>query len=445
MKKLVLTLFLISGLTFGQFQTALNPNEGMLGGGFGLTWINGQAFYTVHVNPEVAFANMGIGLDLNLEFGSDGKLRTENFNEITDYLSIIRYFRYGHKGDPVYFRIGALDYATLGHGSIMYAYNNSPSYDARKIGMELDLDMNQFGFEAVYGNFLQKGVIGGRAYVRPVKFTPLGSVPVIGNLEVGATAVSDFNPDAAVTQSKYDPTTHSYVPDNTGSVTAVGVDVGLPVLRNSIIDFDLYYDFAKILNYGSGQAYGAILKFHGLGLVDVTAKLERRNNGDHYIPSYFNSMYEIERFQMDTATGYVQSKVQQLANAQTSLGNGWYGGLLVKVLGTFDIVGSYQRLDSAPESGILHMSTNISPKNVSFIARAGYDKINIKDEKDLFTLDDRSYLFAELGYKPLPYLIVSMVYNWTFTPVRDADDNIVGYEPQKKIEPRISLAYPINL
>ncbi len=444
MKKTFLFLILFAGISFGQFQPP-NPNEGILGGGFGLTWIDGQAFYAVHLNPEFAFSNMGIGLDLNLEFGSDGKLRTENFNEFTDYLSIIRYFRYGHKGDPVYFRIGALDYATLGHGSIMYAYNNSPTYDARKVGMEFDLDMNQFGFEAVYGNFLQAGVIGVRGYVRPMKFTALGSIPVIGNLEVGATGVSDFNQDAAVTKSRYDIATKSYVPDNKGSVTAVGFDVGLPIVKNSYVNFELYYDFAKILNYGSGSSAGMILKLHGLGLVDVTAKLERRFNKDHYLPSYFNSMYEIERFRMDTTTGAVTSKVQQLEAAQSSLGNGWYGGLLVKLLGTFDIVGSYQRLDSAPESGILHMNTDISPKDLSFIARAGYDKINIRDEKDLFTLDDRSYLFAELGYKPLPYLIVSMVYNWTFTPIRDADDNIIGYEPQKKIEPRISLAYPIGL
>ena len=76
--------------------------------------------------------------------------------------------------------------------------------------------------------------------------------------------------------------------------------------------------------------------------------------------------------------------------------------------------------------------------------RAGYDKINIKDEKDLFTLDDRSFLFAELGYKPWPYILVSMVYNWTFSPVRDGKDNIVDYKPQEKIEPRISFIYPFD-
>jgi hypothetical protein len=83
-------------------------------------------------------------------------------------------------------------------------------------------------------------------------------------------------------------------------------------------------------------------------------------------------------------------------------------------------------------------------EGIPYLARAGYDKINIKDEKDLFTLDERSFLFAELGYKPYPYILVSMVYRWTFSPVRDADDNIVDYKTQKKIEPKVSFIYPLS-
>ncbi|KAB2846771.1 MAG: hypothetical protein F9K45_01175 [Melioribacteraceae bacterium] len=114
------------------------------------------------------------------------------------------------------------------------------------------------------------------------------------------------------------------------------------------------------------------------------------------------------------------------------------------MLNTFDILGSYQRLDKDPASGILHISSEVAPEGIPYVVRAGYDKINIKNEKDLFKLDDRSYLYFEFGYKPYEYLLVSMVYNWTFTPVRDADDNILRYEPQKRIEPRVSLIYPIH-
>lgn len=445
MKKTILILAFLSSLNFAQFQS-LRPNEGNLGAGLGMSWIDDNPFYTFRFNPEIAFANMGIGLDLNLEFSPSGQIRTENFNEISDYLSIIRYFRYGQKGDPVYFRLGALDYATLGHGSIMYLYNNSPTYDARRLGVEFDLDMNQFGFEFVYGSFLQSGVVGLRAYTRPLKFTSLGSVPVLGNLEVGATFVNDFNSNAKVLAGVYDPLLDQFTAtESENTVAEFGFDLGLPIINNDIVKLDLYYDFAQIVNYGNGTSAGIIFGLNGLGLVNVRTKFERRFNNDNYIPAYFGALYELERFSLDKSTGTVSSKIQQLKNAQVSLGNGWYGELLVTLLGTFDILGSYQRLDNQPESGILHIATDISPKDGSFVARAGYDKINIKDEKDLFTLDDRSYLFAELGYKPMPYIVVSMVYNWTFTPVRDAGNNIVGYEPQKKIEPRVSFVYPFNL
>ena len=62
----------------------------------------------------------------------------------------------------------------------------------------------------------------------------------------------------------------------------------------------------------------------------------------------------------------------------------------------------------------------------------------------MFKLDDRSYLFTEIGYKPTQYLLVSIVYNWTYTPVRDINDKIVDYKPQKRVEPRISLIFPMQ-
>ncbi len=441
---LITFLFLVSSVANAQFKR-LNPYEGYLGGGFGMTWIDGKPHYTFHLFPELAFANFGLGLDLNLEFDQNGKIRNENFNEFSDYLSIIRYVRYGFKGDPFYARLGALDYATLGHGSLMYLYNNSPSYDARKIGMELDLDLGYGGFEGVYSSFGEDGVVGFRGYVRPLQFTEAADIPVLGNLEIGATYVTDFNKYAGVTSGNIDPQTNEFSPSqDLGTVEAYGFDVGLPVIKTSLARFDLYFDYAKLVNFGEGKTVGALLHLNGLGLVNLQAKLERRLNGDHYLPSYFNSFYEIERFKYDEQTGTVKSKVQQLESA-TAVGNGFYGELLVRVLGSFDILGSYQRLDEHPESGILHLETDVSPEGFPYVARAGYDKINIKDEADIFTLDDRSYLFAELGYKPMPYLLVSLIYHWTFTPVRDENDNVIDFEPQKKIEPRISLVYPFDI
>lgn len=446
MKKTIFTLVLLFMSSFNinaQFEQ-LRSNEGYFGGGLGMSWIDGEPYYGFQLFPEIAFANFGVGLDLNLQFNKEGKLRKENFNEFSDYLSIIRYARYGQKNDPFYVRLGALDYATLGHGSIMYLYNNRPSYDSRKNGLEFDVDFTTFGFESVYGSFGEGGVAGLRGYVRPLLFTSLAGVPIIGNLELGASYVTDFNKYVGVTEGNIDTQTGKFksVVDE-GSLSVMGFDVGLPIIRSGVFGFDLYFDYAQIVDFGSGTALGGVVSLNGLGLVNVRAKMERRFNGDNYIPSYFNSFYEIERFQFDASTNIVSSKIQAL-QAIGNIGDGYYGELLVRFLGTFDILGSYQRLDDHPESGIFHAATEIAPDGIPYVARAGYDKINIKDEKDLFTLDDRSYLFAELGYKPWPYILVSMVYNWTFSPIRDSKDNIVSYEPQEKIEPRISFVYPFD-
>ena len=123
--------------------------------------------------------------------------------------------------------------------------------------------------------------------------------------------------------------------------------------------------------------------------------------------------------------------------------NGYYGELGISVLGTFNVIGGLQKLDNH-DGGILHLTADVAPSGFSFIARAGYDKIFV-DGADVFKLNDRSILFAELGYKPYSFMIVSMVYQWTFTPTRNSNNEITGYKPQKKIEPRISFVYPFNM
>jgi len=442
---LILTL-LLSTYSYSQFQQYPRPGEGQFTGGAGLTWIDGEPHYTIALAPELSFANFGVGLDLRLTFDPEGNIREESFNEFSDYMSIIRYIRYGLKNDPVYIKLGALDYHTMGHGSIMYLYNNSPSFDTRKTGLVFDIDFGDFGFESIYSSFGEAGVFGLRGYVRPLHYTSLAPIPVIGDLEIGLTYATDFHEYAGVTKGSFNDTTNQFnVSSDAGSISIVGFDIGLPVLSGSFADVTFYYDYNKIIDFGSGSATGIIAQLNPLGLVQATAKLERRFNGDEYIPSYFNSFHEIERFRViNKETGVFQSKAQMLAGLRNN-DDGWYGELGINALGLLYVIGSYQRLDKTPNSGILHLGSEIAPEEAPFVLRAGYDKINIRSEEDIFTLDDRSYLFTELGYKPYPFMVVSLVYHWTFTPTRDADDNIVGYEPQKRIEPRIYFVVPFGL
>jgi len=441
---LIILFVVLSAHSFAQWDKYPRPDEGVMTGGMGINWIDGKPYYRVSFRPEISFSEVGIGLDLNLDFDSEGKLRKENFNETSDYLSIIRYVRYGLKNDPVFIKVGALDYYSLGHGSIMQHYNNSPTYDNRRIGLVLDLDLGKFGIESIYSSFSPQGVFAIRGYVRPLQFTTAADIPIIGNLEVGASFASDMNKDAGIVNGNYDSVKKEFiVTEDLGSLSIVGFDLGLPLLNSSVTDITLYIDYAKIIDFGSGVATGVKFDFNFSSLLNISAKLERRFNQGKYVPAYFNTLHEINRFQVDSSAGTFTSKAKMLSEFDEDT-KGWYGDLLVRVFNLFDIYGSYQRLDKYPKSGELNLRAAFEPEGAPIVLRAGYDKINIQDEKDIFSLDDRSYLFAEAGYKPVEYILVSILYSWTYTPIRGNDDRIISFEPQKRIEPRVSFIYPFK-
>lgn len=443
---------------FGQDNPAAAAKEaggtsGMVSGGMGVTWIDGQPYYLINLMPELAFGNWGVGLDLNLHISSkDQKIRKEDFDETYDYLRIIRYIRYGHKGDELYARIGSLDYARLGHGSILYNYKNSPSIDNRRIGAALDIDYDKWGFESVYGDIAAAGVIGARGYIRPLRFTAGKMIPVINSLELGATFASDVRGDAGDTTFNWGTPYVGSGPvflgkQNSGSLSIIGFDLGLPLLRFPWINMTAYYDYSKILNYGSGMAVGLLTDFSAMGLVNIYTKFERRfAQTDQYIPSYFDAFYELDRYSLaldtnNVVTGF-NSKALRLAHIK-SPGPGYFGSLVVDVLGTIQAEGSYERLDLDPNSGILHLGMNTGDKIPVISLSAGYDKKYITSNKDVFTLDNRSILYAEVGYKPYPFMIVSTVYTWTFAPQKDAGGNVIGYAPQKRITPKVSFVFPL--
>jgi len=444
MKKVIILLLLFSLLTqtYSQrkVQRETTPSRpqtsGEFSGGLGMSWFDGKPYYLLNISPEIAFGKIGVGLDVNLRIGvNDGKIRKEDWNEPYDFLRAIRYVRYGLKGDPFYARLGALDYARLGHGTIVYYYKNNASYDDRKVGLEFDVDFGKFGFESVVGDLKRIGVWGLRGYVRPLKFTPAGDIPIIGNLELGATYATDLDKNAL---AHYDPVKREIVRD-WDRPDIVGFDIGLPIIRSKIFGWDIYFDYVKFLNYGSGIAYGSNFEFRGLGILNIGAKIERRNFGDQFLPSYFNYFYEIERFNLrDTVNA--TSKLQELRNAKKTAGT--YGELIFTILGQLQIVGSYQQLDAIPESGTLHLDLELPQVLPTIVFDAGYDRRNIKDFGDVFRLDERSLLYAEVGYKPVKYIVISMLYQWTFKPTRVGDKT--KYEVQKRIEPRVSFVFPFG-
>ncbi len=440
----IATLALLSLMAVSLLITQTKPSptaaaqKQLIGGGLGLTRIDTTTYFLFNFAPELSFGKLGIGLDVNLRVSTDGKIRKEDWDEGYDYLRMIRYVRWGLKRDPLYIRAGILDYSRLGHGFIIYNYRNTASYDLRKIGFEFDMDFEKFGFESMYSDIGGSGLFGARGYVKPLKFTKLASVPIIGGFEVGATYASDFNDDANKTWGLNDNRGRVRTAQDGGSLSIIGLDVGLPLLSLSVLSSTLYADFAKIAGYGSGTAVGIDLNFSGLGLVTLGAKYERRWTGDQFVASYFGPLYERERYSLrDTL---FQSKAQLLRNVKKS--EGYYGELVIGILGRFNIIGGYQSPVGVKNAGILHLEFDPGDVIPGIVLSMGYDKRNVGR---VFKLDDNSLAYMQVGYKPYPFMVVSMLYQWTFTEEKqkqpDGSEKVVGYKSQRRIEPKVGFVF----
>ncbi len=446
--------FCAAGITFGQWYGYTGTTGSELDGGLGMTWIDNQAYYSISFQPDIGIGKFGVGLNINLLYNTKtGKFYSQDWKKPstgkTDYLRIIRYLRYGHKGERVYTRVGALDAERLGHGFILNFYNNQIVYESRKIGMTLDLDFGQFGFESLTNNLGRSEVFGGRVYVRPLFSS---QIPIMKNLAFGASYVTDLDPDA-------------WRGTKNDGVSEYGGDVELPIIKSSVLTTMLYYDYARIRahdrRYGSGQTIGMRTDFNALwGFLGLSVNFERRFLGKEFIASYFGPFYEVLRW---TTIGELVDFYESIGGNRAGIPGGlsifynlpvsqsmllpmmaekrnaWYGALDLDFFHLIRVVGSYQKVDQLGNSGTLHFGAGLSPNIPLITADATYDKRGIGTFRDIRTLDYRSVARVGIGYKVKPYLLLYMDYLWTFV----WDDALGQYKPQERFQPRLALRVPI--
>jgi hypothetical protein len=400
-------------------------NGGTFTGGLGFAQIDDQSYYAFSLRPDIAIGKFGVGLNINLLYDTEtGQIRSEDWDESYDWARLIRYARYGQKREPFYTRVGTLDAARLGHGFIMNYFTNEASFDRRKIGLALDLDLDIAGFETVTNNMGRFEVFGARVYARPLK--PFITVPLLKDLTFAMSYVADVDPDSRR--------------DTNDGIYASGFDIELPLLRFPMFNSFAYFDIANLQNHGSGTAIGLEGNLTLIaGVADMTARLERRMLGKHFLPSYFNAFYEIERY-MPLEDSTVFRKDMSL-DGITEETRGVFGELVGRILNTLYLIGNYQRLDDVANSGVLHLAAEIPDAVPKIAAHAMYDRRGIDNGGDLFKLDDNSVARIGLGYKLTPYMLLYMDYIYTFKFNEEKNK----YEPQERFAPQIAFVYNFNL
>ena len=481
----------IPGMAVDSTLLRFNPVS-RLAAGLGFTTIDGGTeqgqFLLLQFQPEVNLRAVGIpqvgfGLDAALRFQISGgddstsafRFRDEDYNDPNEILSIIRYVRYGHKGseDALYARFGAVDFGRIGYGTLVEAYRNEVGQDARRRGVEFDVDLGGFGVETLYGTFATPGVYAGRGFVRPLRLMG-GEGGGLNDLTLGVTVAGDLNsrggfvntdslgqPFFLNTGTDGTPTADGLAGvEDRGRLQALGLDLGLRLASNGLANIGVYANATRFsgTDTGGGGGTGA-----GLGVLlslappEATgtrfdARLEAVYGGAGYMPSYFNAFYEVERLLVvDSVTvatpagparrARYQSRRNELAASPSQAGI--IGQASAVLLGLFRVEGRYQQLFDVGSTGWFHVGADLlAPSNRGYV-RAGMDRWNIGgDGTTNADAEGRDFsLQAEVGVHLSPYLLVGGIAQRAFAPVY-ANNTVVDYRRQDRLAPVVQFVMP---
>jgi hypothetical protein len=376
---------------------------------------NPVSYQSLGLSPDLAFGQFGIGLNfaINYRFENGSPIirqwdwwpENATFQSVLDlWLPKFEYVRWGTKGQPLYVKAGQIDDGTLGNGFIMSGYSNALFAPTKRFfGMSLDIDgaLFQFpllGFESFFGNLAQFDVLGGRFYVRPLM---LLEIPILKDLQVGATIVADLKPQLFLTPD--DPT-------DTGTAVAVyGCDFRLPIIGTEAVSLAAFGDIASINAQSLGGMLGAGGRLFGI----VTYGAQLRVMAASFIPSYFDATYDLFR----------AVKYDVVKAAESGVIAAWFASTGFSLLddkivfyaginGPFNATANKANPVNYPHlRGIFQVKEGLVP-GLSF--DFSYDKSMIKTFSDLISAADAAIL-AKLNYKTGP-AVISFVYKIRYAP-----------------------------
>jgi hypothetical protein len=355
------------------------------GVGVGLSFIDGV--YYLQLRPDFNWHwdkwKLGLGFPIRLELADTRNLnaidpttyasiqqnmwrfRTQDWDQIEDFVRPLRYLTYGRKEDNLYFDINRVKALTLGHGQLVRRYMPNVDIDEDNSFATLDAYGDKGGVELFIGPLPLPRMLGALGFLKPFGFSSTDNVTA-KSISLGLNYVVDLNTPTII-QRIYNPADQrpmlmindkqQLVGDNEGKfvstpVQGLGVDGEIKVLKNETTDIKLYADYTRLFLPGAfdksfaafssgGGTIGSILRANvGKKFVrelkdeteDVQAgkqpreekaahafrvRLEGRLFEPRYLPSYFNASYEIDRLQMGATT--VEDRIHR-ASLPTKIG-----------------------------------------------------------------------------------------------------------------------------
>ena len=457
---------------------------GSVGGDLNYEMIDGDSYISLNLGLNFDFGQIGFGIQAPLRLMVDdvdpendtyhGVIRKEDWDEWTDYLKILRFFRYGRKGQLIFAQVGDLPGATIGHGTLVNRYYNNTDIDHYKMGIQLDVNTDYGGVETLLNNGFISNLIGVRGYIRPWSFVDTESY--MNNLAIGFSVVSDWDapyclqnangicrPDIS---SGIDQDGDGRLDDQvldvdgqrnirvagTKAATAMGGDIEFRLVNTSWLSLTPYIDLNGILDGGMGLHAGIMSVFHiPVISIDLSARIEYRYFEPDYIPTYFDSYYEIQKFgyPFKDELGIFGAAGTEVSNRPKrrvleELGgdwlNGYYAELVLDVMGLVQLGASYDDYDG-PFNSNLRVYLAVPALEVLQFG-AYYYRHNFEGAGDAFAFDDKSLFLVEARWQVYSILYLIGQYWRIWQLDNDPTSDAYGeYSPVDDWSVGIGVAY----
>ena len=267
----------------------------------------------------------------NQRFENVGRFRTQDWDEASDFAKVIQRLSVGSKEGRFYLDINRFSSRTIGHGLIMKRYDSNLNFNTSRVGVQLDAFSDYIGFESTVNDIVSPNIIGGLIFIKPLSLINRTN-SIMRSFSIGLAGVTDLNAPLRNTLDLQDVDNdgrraselqldqQTFRPDSLfGRVNAYGIDAELKLVDRRAFDLKTYVDYSVLdasLPVGdpisidpavvglervrsSGVAWGYLIRSN-LGLDPIHAlrfRLEYRNYEPNYLPSYFDSLYEIQSIQ----------------------------------------------------------------------------------------------------------------------------------------------------
>jgi hypothetical protein len=368
----------------------LYPTEGVAGQAqlaTSFSQIGEDYFVTFNLSMVLAGPNWSIAPRVPLRLRvldnepiDEGIFRSEDWDEVSDFLRLLAFAEYRMDDDSFYVRFGEFTGASVGHATMVSRYYNTLDIDHHQAGIATYLDMGIAGGELLLDNVFDPELVVGRPFVRPLSW--LGSLPAMfQGLKLGVTVGADFKAPVVlkkdaegglVTDEARTPVIASAEP-----IPLLGFDLELPVLMLDSFQFVPYFDLNAIDTQGVGIHFGSFLTFRFSSLAELRVRVEYRLAGQGYAPGYVNAHYEKERL-------FYRDNLPKLAWLRKSLGKSRTGVLIeseLRLLGILRILAVFSHDEGGeglpPSNDLIArlLVPDLGPVSISgFFAKLGFDE-----------------------------------------------------------------------